>query len=114
MSPLLRCLALLALIAIAISAAGPGFRTRRHLDEHFRKHGNEFGSISKADYLRFAQELRDAPVGPTILEAKRADGVVTRFERKRGWFGAFDRDGTIRTFFIPAAGESYFRRQARR
>jgi len=113
MPRLLRWLALV-LCAIALLGAGPGFRTQRHLDDHYRKHGSEFGSVSKADYLRFAQELRDAPAGANILEAKRNDGVVTRFDRKRGWFGAYNRDRTIRTFFIPAAGESYFRRQAGR
>lgn len=114
MPRLLKRFALLALLVVAAAAAGPGFRTQRHLDEHYRKHGHEFGSISKAEYLRFAQELRDAPVGGNILEARRDEGVITRFDRKRGWFGAYNRDRTIRTFFIPAAGESYFRRQARR
>ena len=114
MPRLLRWIAVVALLAITALAAGRGFRTQRHLDDHYRKHGNEFGSITKADYLRYAQELRDAPPSANILEATRADRVVTRFDRKRGWFGAYDPDGTIRTFFIPAAGESYFRRQARR
>ena len=109
-----RLSALLALIALALLAAGPGFTSKRHLDEHYAKHGTEFGSISKADYLRLAQELRDAPVGGPILEAKRPDGAVTRFDRRKGYFGAYNPDGTIRTFFIPAAGESYFRRQAHR
>ena len=113
MPRLLRWLALIV-CAITLFAAGPGFRTQRHLDDHYRKHGSEFGSVSKADYLRFAQQLRDAPASAHILEAKRNDGVVTRFDRKLGWFGAYNPDRTIRTFFIPAAGESYFRKQARR
>jgi pyocin large subunit-like protein len=104
----------LLFLAAALLAAGPGFRTQRNLDEHYAKHGAEFGRISKAEYLRLAQELRDSPPGGSILEAKRAGGVVTKFDRKRGYFGAYDRSGVIRTFFIPAAGESYFRRQARR
>ena len=111
----MRWLAALAALACALAAAaGPGFRTQRDLDQHYRKHGPEFGSITKADYLRFAQQLRDAPVSRDILEARRDDGVLTRFDRKQGWFGAYNRDRTIRTFFIPAAGESYFRRQANR
>jgi pyocin large subunit-like protein len=107
-------LTLLLLITGIVTAAGPGFRTTRDLNEHFRKHGQEFGKISRADYLRFAQELRDAAAGGPVLEATRADGVMTRFDRRKGWFGAYNSDGTIRTFFVPAAGESYFRRQARR
>lgn len=106
-------LALLLAVTL-VWAGGPGFRSKRQFDDHWDKHGAEFGKITKADYLRFAQELRDAPKGGDILEAVRNDGVVTRFHRKKGWFGAFNRDKTIRTFFIPNDGERYFRRQAQR
>lgn len=91
-----------------------GFRDAAHLHEHYQKHGAEFGRITEAEYLRLAQELRDRPAGGDILEAVRADGVVTRFDRARGAFLAFDRDGTIRTFFLPNDGERYFRRQLAR
>jgi pyocin large subunit-like protein len=102
------------LFALLLCAAGPAFRTQRLLDQHYAKHGHEFGRISKAEYLALAQELRDAPVGDPVLEAKRRDGVFTRFHRRRGHFGAYNADLTIRTFFIPVRGEEYFRRQARR
>jgi pyocin large subunit-like protein len=49
-----------------------------------------------------------------VLELVRADGVITRFDRASGAFLAFEQDGVIRTFFIPNAGERYFRRQAKR
>lgn len=99
--------------AIALFASGPGFRSRRQFHEHYQKHGSEFGTISQSEYLRLAQELRDAPVGGPILEARR-DAVVTKFDKRRGYFGAYNADRTIRTFFIPNQGESYFRRQAER
>lgn len=110
----LRAAAALLLAALPAWAGGPGFRTKALLDEHYRKHGAEFGSISKAEYLRLAQALRDSPAGGPILEAVRDGGIVTRFDRSHGYFGAYNRDGTIRTFFIPNDGERYFRRQARR
>ncbi len=95
--------------------SGRGFRDRKHLDEHFTKHGGEFAGLNKAQYLAMAQTLRDAPVGGNILEIIRAsDGVASRFDRGSGAFLAFDRDGTIRTFFKPNDGEKYFRRQANR
>lgn len=109
-----RWLPLALLAALACAAAGPGFRSAAQLEEHYRKHGPEFGRIGKAEYLRLAQELRDAPAGGHILEAVRPGGIVTRFDRKRGHFGAYNPDRTIRTFFIPAGGERYFHRQARR
>ena len=95
--------------------SGKGFRDRKHLDEHFTKHGGEFPGLTKAQYLAMAQTLRDAPVGGNILEIIRAsDGVASRFDKGSGAFLAFDRDGTIRTFFKPNDGEKYFRRQANR
>jgi pyocin large subunit-like protein len=104
----------LFLLAFLLSASGPGFRSQARLDEHYQKHGAEFGTITKADYLRLAQELRDAPVGESILEVRRPDGEFSRFDRRHSYFGAYNPDKTIRTFFIPNDGERYFQRQARR
>ncbi len=101
-------------ITLLLLAAGPGFGSRAQLDHHYAKHGAEFGKISKQQYLRLAQELRDAPPGGPILEARRPDGEFSRFDRRNGYFGAYNPDRTIRTFFIPNDGERYFRRQARR
>lgn len=95
-------------------ATGVGFRSPERLEEHYRKHGAEFGRISQVEYLRLAQELRDTDVGGSVLELRRADGVITRFDRESGAFVAFDPDRVIRTFFRPNAGERYFRRQAER
>jgi ribulose bisphosphate carboxylase small subunit len=94
--------------------AGVGFADSRRLDEHYEKHGAEFGHISKQDYLHQAQLLRDAKVEGPILQTVRADGVATRFDRQTGAFIAFNPNGTIRTFFKPNDGERYYRRQAER
>jgi len=110
--PLLTTLVLLA--AIPLLASGPGFRSPQQFNEHYQKHGREFGSISQAEYLRLAQDLRDAPVGGPILEAIKPGGVISRFDRSKGYFGAYNRDRTIRTFFIPNDGERYFVRQSSR
>jgi pyocin large subunit-like protein len=92
-----------------------GFRARGALDEHYRKHGREFGpDVTKDEYLRRAQALRDAPTGGPILETRRADGVTTRFDRRTGDFVAFNPDATLRTFFRPNDGEAYYKRQAQR
>lgn len=102
----------------ARSRGGPGsniaFRSRTALEEHFQKHGREFGNVTMEQYLQAAQALRDAPVSGSIIELKRGDGVTTRFDRSSGAFLAFNRDRTIRTFFKPNDGEAYFRRQAAR
>ena len=91
-----------------------GFADQRRLDEHFQKHGAEFGRITKQDYLRQAQLLRDARVGGPVLEVVRRDGVITRYDQQTGAFIAFNANGVIRTFFKPNDGERYWRRQAER
>ena len=91
-----------------------GFVNEQRLEEHYRKHGAEFGNITRLDYLHQAQLLRDTSVGGPVLETVRRDGVTTRFDRQTGAFVAFNHDGTIRTFFKPNDGERYYRRQAER
>lgn len=91
-----------------------GFRSRNQFDEHFAKHGAEFGQVTQQEYLRQAQTLRDEPAGGNVLEIRRPDGTVSRYDRTSGAFIAFNADGTIRTFFKPNNGEAYFRRQAMR
>ena len=106
---------------VAPPSAGPeithpeiGFRDAGRLAEHYLKHGAEFGQLSEAEYLARAQRLRDRPAGGDILEARRADGVITRFDREAGDFLAVNPDRTIRTYFRPNDGEAYFRRQLKR
>jgi len=88
-----------------------GFATRQKLVDHYKKHGREFGAVSMEQYLGKAQELRDRTAGGAILESIRSDGVVTRFDRESGDFIAFNRNGVIRTYFRPADGEKYYKRQ---
>jgi len=102
-----------AKVAPSVAGGGAGFRSPELLEEHYQKHGAEFGNISETQYLHLAQQLRDTPPGNGILEHDRRDGVITKFDRHNGYFGAYDSDGTIRTFFIPNDGERYFERQAR-
>jgi len=98
----------------ATARTNAGFRSQQRLSEHYAKHSAEFGEISRDEYLRRAQALRDAPASGDVLEIRRDDGTVSRFDRTSGAFIAFDADGTIRTFFRPNDGEAYFQRQARR
>jgi hypothetical protein len=98
----------------AIAHPEIGFHSRERLEDHFRRHGRDFGAPDAAAYLRLAQALRDRPAGGAVLEGTRADGVVTRFDRGTGAFLAFDRDLVIRTFFKPNDGRAYFDRQLHR
>ena len=101
-------------VPAAVRAPGIGFRSRARLDEHFSKHGREFGARSPGEYLALAQRLRDCPADDGVLEGLRPDGVTVRYDRATGAFLAFEGDRTIRTFFKPRRGEEYFRRQMER
>lgn len=106
-------IAVLLSFALLLFAGGPGFRTRDLLDDHYAKHGQEFGSITEEQYLHMAQHLRDSHAGKDVLESRRPDGGGAKFDKRRGWFVAYDANGTIRTFFVPAEGIRYFESQAR-
>ncbi|MEP6717320.1 MAG: hypothetical protein ABJC09_17235 [Terriglobia bacterium] len=108
---------LVRLLTIGVSltmlavAGGRGFRTQDFLEDHYRRYGSGFGRISQTQYLHLAQQLRDARPGKNVLEMHRADGSGSKFDRRHGWFVAYDRDGTLRTFFVPKEGVRYFERQ---
>ena len=91
-----------------------GFAGRTKFLEHYAKHGREFPGLTRDEYLRQAQDLRDRKAGDGVLEFVREDQVITRFDRKTGSFLAFDRNLILRTFFKPNDGEAYFKRQQRR
>jgi pyocin large subunit-like protein len=89
-----------------------GFASQEKLVQHYKKHGREFGDITMDEYLRQAQELRDRPLGGSVLEKVRTDRVITRFDRTNSAFLAFNPSLIIRTYFKPNDGEAYFHRQA--
>jgi len=91
-----------------------GFRDRERLIEHFHKHGREFGVRRPEEYLRLAQLLRDRPKDESVLVFVRNDAVTCKFDRASGAFLAYNSDGTLRTFFRPNDGETYFERQKSR
>jgi pyocin large subunit-like protein len=102
-------LALMMLTAILALAASQGFRSPHLLHDHYSKFGKQFGNITVEQYLHLAQQLRDATPGRRhILISKRSDGGGSKFDIKRGWFVAFDGDGTLRTFFVPKDGIRFF------
>lgn len=92
-------------------AGGPAFRTAHLLEDHFKRFGVQFGATNIQQYLKLAQQLRDTAPGKGILISSRPDGGGSKFDVKRGWFVAYDGDGTLRTFFKPKDGVRYFYRQ---
>ena len=101
-----------ALVALPpVFAGGKGFRTHHLLEEHYAKYGAQFGTATQDQYLLMAQQLRDARPGKNVLVTKFPGGAIAKFDKRYGWFVAYNADGTIRTFFIPNEGIRYFARQ---
>jgi pyocin large subunit-like protein len=69
------------------------------LEAHYLKHGNEFGNITKEQYLENARALLDASPSEDILEKIRANGDVLHYRASTGEFAVMTRDGRIRTYF---------------
>lgn len=87
------------------------FSSDGQLEEHFDKYGRDFDAISPTQFLQIAQDLRDRPKDGDILEGRRFDGVICRYDKETGAFIAFNKNRVIRTFFKPRDGEAYFRMQ---
>lgn len=93
------------------AAVHAGFKSQKLLDDHFKKHAGEFGSITQSQYLAAAQNLLNSKPGGNILSKTRANGDVILYNKATNEFGVKTVDGTIRTYFKPSDGINYFNRQ---
>ena len=71
---------------------------------------DEFGNITKDEYLKMAQNLVDHP-GKSVLTKKDSDGNTLYYDKDNNTFAVKSPDGYIRTFFKPQAGIDYYDRQ---
>lgn len=80
------------------------------LQDHFERHGRDFGAVSPDDYAAKAWLFREqarAAAWPMKLDS---DGTVRVWDAKTGAFASYNRDGTTKTFFKPGS-PGYFERQ---
>ena len=83
---------------------------RPSLRDHFERHGSDFNAKDADDYARQAWEFLQrarAEGWPTKVDE---DGVIRIFDLKTRAFGAYNRDGTTKTYFKPDSRD-YFERQ---
>ncbi len=80
------------------------------LGRHFADHGADFGSSSAEAYAKeassFLMEAQESGF-PTKIDS---EGVIRVFDPATDRFGAYNPDGTTRTYFTPSS-PSYFSRQ---
>lgn len=69
------------------------------LDDHFARHGADFGATSADDYARQASEFLQQPGTLTKVDPKT--GVIRVYDPATDAFGAYNPSGTTRTFYVP-------------
>lgn len=80
------------------------------LQDHFDRHGGDFKAKSPDEYARMAWEFRQRAKSDGLPVKVDDEGVMRIYDRKSGAFGAYNRDGTTKTFFKPNSRD-YFERQ---
>ncbi|HEY2405464.1 MAG TPA: RHS repeat-associated core domain-containing protein [Polyangiaceae bacterium] len=78
------------------------------LARHFGDHGPDFGSNSADEYAEEASAFLQRAQAESLPTKIDANGVIRVYEPKTNTFGAFNPNGTTRTFFTPARGAAYW------
>ena len=85
------------------------FRNDNLWEEHFIKHGSEFGYSTKEEYLEGANEVVASAYSKHKKEAEDGDDIYYDAENNEIVF--VSEDGYIRTYFKPSDGINYYNRQ---
>src|SRR5690606_22797497 len=91
------------------------FGNKTLLNEHFIKHGDEFGGKFRnaEEYAIGAQNFFKRE-GDDVFEFVRENGEIVKFDTANNIFGVAKDDGTIKTMFKPDEGFDYFKDQLRK
>lgn len=85
------------------------FRYDSYLEEHFQKHGSEFGYSTAQEYLDGANKVISST--DALHKTEKEDGDDIYFLEATGELVVLSTDGYIRTYFKPDDGIDYFNRQ---
>lgn len=80
------------------------------LQDHFVRHGPDFGSRNAEEYAAQAWSFRQRAYTSGLPMKLDTDGTVRVFDPVTGAFAAYNRDGTTKTYFKPGSRD-YFSRQ---
>jgi hypothetical protein len=84
------------------SKTGSGkFASQAKLQDHFERHGSDFGAQSPAEYQDQASNFTTGEKPAGVLEKVRPNGDVVRYDPNTDEFGVASRDGIIRTYYKP-------------
>ncbi|MBB4170808.1 hemagglutinin repeat-containing protein [Rhizobium sp. BK538] len=93
---------IIAMAMLGGAATGAGmFGSVAKLQDHYARHGNDFGAKSAAEYQAQAKGFLEGPPSPGILEKTRANGDIVRYNPATDEFGVVSIGGVIRTYYKP-------------
>lgn len=85
------------------------FRSRRLLEEHYKKHGREMGFASPEEYQSAAAAV--VLNSEALHKTEAEDGDDVYYIESTNEFVVVSADGYIRTYFKPDSGIRYYNRQ---
>ncbi len=77
------------------------FADNPKLQDHFNRHGGDFGAGSAAQYEQQANTFLNGSRDTGVLEKARPNGDIVRYNPATEEFGIVKPDGTIRTYYKP-------------
>ncbi|MFA7238004.1 MAG: RHS repeat-associated core domain-containing protein [Phycisphaeraceae bacterium] len=85
----------------AVKGTGAKFADNAKLDDHFQRHGADFGAKTAAEYQGKADTFLTGSRGQGVLEKVRPNGDVIRYNPATEEFGVVSKNGAIRTYYRP-------------
>ena len=90
------------------------FPTEKSFNGHFRKHSEEFGNITQAQYLELGRKLLGEPIGDNILGYDTEYRRV-RYDLEKNIFAlGNNKSGRVTTILKPEEGANYFEQDWKR
>jgi pyocin large subunit-like protein len=81
----------------------------RTLARHFRDHGGDFGDTSPRAYADRASSFLKTAVRAGYPIKVDEEGIIRIYDPNTNTFGAFNPDGSTRTFFKPTSNRYWMR-----
>lgn len=85
------------------------FASRKKMEEHFDKHGEEFDYKTTEEYVKGANAVINNP--DSLHKYEKEDGDDVYYLESTNEFVVVSKNGYIRTYFKPDKGLDYFNRQ---
>ncbi|MNI14259.1 hypothetical protein D3C73_675120 [compost metagenome] len=83
------------------TGSGAKFADQAKLDDHYARHGNDFGAKNALEYQAQADKFLTAAKPAGVLEKARANGDIVRYNPNTDEFGVVSSGGSIRTYYKP-------------